>query len=130
MAGTATLTSSVERRNKEPNIKSIWERVMTFTLTDSSGGDAITHTLSNMNGRLRRITVESGTAAGIGGTLTLAINDNRGNPIFPATAGPAEEAASVFNVDEVLVGDIDVVVDPNDDPTSGTWAIVVTLQGD
>lgn len=129
MAGTAVLTSSVERRNKEPNVKAVWERVLTYTLTTSSGGDAITLTLPNFNGILRRITVESGAAAGITGTLTLAINDNRDNPIFPATAGPAEGAASVFDVDNVMVGDIDVVVDPSDDPTSGTWVIVVVLQG-
>ncbi len=125
--GTVVLTSSVDRRNQEPFIKPVWEQVMTYTLTSSSGGDEIKHSLP-VNGILQKIIVKSGTAAGIGGTLTLAIDDNGDNEIF-TSAGPAEGATSTFNVWEPVTGTIDVGVNPSDDPTSGTWTITVTLRG-
>lgn len=127
MAGTSSLTSSVERRNVEPIIKQIWERVITFTLTSSSGGDEIKEALP-INGILRTIIAKSGTAAGIAGTFTLAIDDNGDNEIFTAS-GPAEGATSVWQVDLPVSGEIDIGVNPNDDPTSGTWTITITLRG-
>ena len=126
-AGTAVLTSSVDRRNLEPHIKPTWEHVMTYTLTTSSGGDEIKVALP-VNGILQKIIVKSGAAAGITGTLTLAIDDNGDNEIF-TSAGPAEGATSTFNVWEPITGTIDIGVNPSDDPTSGTWTITVTLRG-
>ncbi len=93
-----------------------------------SGGDAITQVIP-VNGILQKIIIASGAATGISGTLTLAIKDNGGNTIFPATAGPAETEESTFNVWEPIAGTMSAIVDPSDDPTSGTWEIVVTLRG-
>ncbi len=126
-AGTVVLTSSVDRRNQEPHIKPVWETVMTYTLTDSSGGDEIKHALP-INGILQKIIVKSGAAAGITGKLVLAIDDTVDNEIF-TSAGPAEGATSTFNVWEPVTGTIDIGVNPSDDPTSGTWTITVTLRG-
>lgn len=122
MAGTVTRAT--------PSFKDspVWEEVITYVLTATSGGDAITQAIP-LNGILQKIVVASGAATGITGTLTIAINDNGGNAIFPATAGPAEGATSTFSVWEPLSGVITVVIDPSDDPTSGTWTIVVTLRG-
>ena len=125
--GTAVLTSSVDRRNQEPFIKPAWEHVLTYTLTTSSGGDEIKLALP-VNGILQKIIVSSGAAAGITGTLTLAIDDNGDNEIF-TSAGPAEGATSTFDVWEPVTGTIDIGVNPSDDPTSGTWTIIVTLRG-
>ncbi len=122
MAGTATRATPFFKDSP------VWEEIITYVLTTTSGSDAITQSIP-VNGILQKIIVASGTAAGITGTVTLAIQDNGGNTIFPATAGPAEGAESAFNVWEPLVGTISVIIDPNNDPTSGTWEITVTLRG-
>ncbi len=122
MAGTANRATPAFKDSP------VWEEVITYTLTTTSGGDAITQVIP-VNGILQKIVIASGAAAGISGTLTLAIKDNGGNTIFPATAGPAEAAESTFSVWEPITGTMSVIVDPSDDPTSGTWEIVVTLRG-
>lgn len=122
MAGTSTRATLPFKETP------VWEEVITYVLTATSGGDAITHTLP-LNGILQKIIVASGAADTITGTLTIAIKDNGGHPIFPATAGPAEEATSIFSVWEPLSGQISVVIDPSNDPAAGTWTIVVTLRG-
>jgi hypothetical protein len=73
----------------------------------------------------------SGAASGITGTFTLSIEDNGDNEVFTAAtpATPAEGATSVFNVHEPLSGTVDVYIDPNDDPTSGSWTVTITLRG-
>lgn len=122
MAGTST------RATPSFQDSPVWEEVITYVLTTTSGGDAITHTLP-LNGILQKIIVDSGAADTITGTLTIAIKDNGGHSIFPATAGPAEGATSIFSVWEPLSGRISVVIDPSDDPDADTWTIVVTLRG-
>ncbi len=127
MAGTSVLSNTeFKLRGVEKNV---WEKVIVFTLVDGSGGDAITQSVPLMNGILQKIIIANGAAAGIAGTVTLAIQDNGGNTVFPATAGPAEGAESAFNVWEPLTGTISVILDPSDDPTSGSWEITVTLRG-
>ena len=122
MAGTANRATPAFKDSL------VWEEVITYTLTATSGGDAITQVIP-VNGILQKIIIASGAATGISGTLTLAIKDNGGNTIFPATAGPAETEESTFNVWEPIAGTMSAIVDPSDDPTSGTWEIVVTLRG-
>ena len=126
MAGTVTWTR-YDRRSNTQNKFNVWEIVATYVLTDTSGGDEIKASIP-INGILQKIICKSGAATGIGGTLTLAIDDNGDNEIFTA-AGPAETATSKWSVSEPVSGVIDVGVDPNDDPTDGTWTIVVTLRG-
>lgn len=104
-----------------------WERVITFTI-DAGDGSAKTAQVVPINGLLQTITVSSGAAAGITGTHTVSLEDNNNDEIFTAS-GPAEGAVSNFSVNLPLVGNIDVYIDPNDDPTSGSWTITVTLRG-
>ena len=128
-ANSSTLTSSVDRRNLEPNIKSVWEYVLTYTIEAGGGASEIKQALP-LNGILQKIVTVSGDANGISGTYTLAIDDNGDNEIF-TSAGPAENAASTFNVWEPLTGTIDIGINPSDDPTAGSddWTITVTLRG-
>lgn len=126
MAGTVTFTRT-DRRSDSLDRFQVWEVVCTFVLTDTSGGDEIKAAVP-INGILQKIIAKSGAATGITGTLTLAIDDNGDNEIFTAS-GPAEENTSTWNVSEPVSGVIDVGVDPSDDPTDGTWTIVVTLRG-
>ena len=121
MAGTAVLTSPSFREAP------VWERIITYTLTTTSGSDEIKFALP-MNGILQKIICKVGAAAGITGTLTLAIDDNGDNEIF-SVSSLAESSTNVYNVSEPLTGQIDIGVNPSDDPTSGTWVIVVTLRG-
>lgn len=128
MAFSGVLTSSVEKRVKEPNGKSVWERVITFTIA-AGNGSAKTAIALPINGRLTKIIAKSGTAADITGTFTLSIEDNGDNEIFTAS-GPVEGATITFSVSEDLTGTIDVYINPNDDPGSGSpWIITITLRG-
>lgn len=126
MAGTVTFTQ-YDRRTNTQNMFNVWEVVLTYVLTTTSGGDEIKAAVP-LNGILQKIVCASGAATGIVGTLTLAIDDNGNNEIFTAE-GPAEGATSTWSVSEPVSGVIDVGVDPSDDPTAGTWTITVTLRG-
>ncbi len=126
MAFTSTLSTS-DRRTDTLNQHPIWEQVITFTI-DAGDGSAKTAQVIDINGILQKITVSSGVADGISGTLTLSLEDNNDDEIFTAS-GPAEGAVSTFNVNEPLSGLTDVYINPNDDPTGGSWTIVVTLRG-
>ena len=130
MAFSATLTSFVENRNVEGNIGPVWETVITFTIAAGDGSAKLTFPVK-VNGILQKIVTASGAAAGIAGTFTLSIDDNGDNEIFTAATPvtPAEGATSTFNLSEPVNGTIDIGIDPNDDPTSGSWIITVTLRG-
>lgn len=127
MAGTSTVSSTVERRSDSLDRFPVWERVITYVFSSTAGSDEVKQTIP-INGILQKIIAKSGAATGITGTFTLAIDDNGDNEIFTAE-GPAEGATSTWSVSEPVTGILDVGVNPNDDPTSGTWTIVVTLRG-
>lgn len=127
MANSSELTSLVEDRNTEPNIKPIWERVVTFTVETGGGSDEMSHDVL-VNGTLRDVVIEVGVAAGITGTVNVDLDDNRGVE-FKANATLAEGSETIVAPNKV-VNNFTIRVDPSDDPTSGDWVIVVTCKGD
>ena len=127
MVFTAVLTTPTDRRSDDTDRYPVWERIITFTIDAGDGNAKLTQAVP-VNGILQKIIVTSGTANSISGTFTLSIDDNGNNEIFTAS-GPAEEGTSTFNVTEPVTGSIDVGIDPNDDPGSGSWVITVTLRG-
>lgn len=129
MAFTSTLMTS-DKRDQNIDTFPVWERKIVFTI-DAGDGSAKTAQAVEMNGIVKSITATSGAATGITGTFTLSIDDNDNNEVFTAATPetPAETATSVFNVDIPLSGIIDVNIDPNDDPTSGSWEITIVLRG-
>ncbi len=127
MAGTVTVSSNTIAKKNRAKTEDVWEVVLTYVLGTSSGGDEIKQAIA-LNGTLKKIIAKSGDATGISGTFTLAIDDNGNNEIFTAS-GPAEGATSVWNVSEAITGEMDIGVNPSDDPTSGTWTITITLRG-
>ncbi len=130
MAFTGVVATVVDRRSNRSNKHPVWEKTVTFTIDSNDGSAKLTKAVS-VNGILQKIVAVSGTAAGITGTFTLSIDDNSDNEIFTAATPvtPAEGAVSTFNVNEPVSGDIDVGINPNDDPTSGSWTITITLRG-
>jgi len=129
MANSSTLTSSVERRNVEPNIKQVWERVITY-LVEADGGATEMKEVIPINGILQKIIVKVGDAAGVSATVNVAIDDNGDNEIFAVT-GLAENSTYKYDVNEPVSGSIDVGMNPSDDPAAGNidWPVVVTLRG-
>ncbi len=127
MAGSVVQTSNTITKVRTTEDDHVWEVVLTYVLTTSSTGAEIKASLP-VNGILQKIIAKSGAATGITGTFTLAIDDNGDNEIFTAS-GPAETATSIWNVTEPVSGTIVIGVNPNDDPTGGTWTITVTLRG-
>ena len=126
VAFTAAL-STTDRRSDSLDRRPVWERIIVYTIDAGDGSTEVKQAIP-LNGILQKIIAKSSAAAGITGTFTLAIDDNGDNEIFTAS-GPAETATSTWNVNESVTGVIDVGVNPNDDPTSGTWTITVTLRG-
>jgi len=120
MAGTVTLKES-------PFTGSVWERTLTYVLTTTSGGDEITLHVP-ISGILTSVICKVGEAAGITGTLTLAIDDNNDNEIF-TVASLAESTTYSYEMYKTIYGGLTVGVNPSDDPTSSTWTITVTLRG-
>ena len=125
---TSVLTSWVERRNQEPLIKPVWERVVTFTY-DVDDALAKTHTLP-INGILLKVIMELPLTTAAGTTEQLLILDNGDNTIFDSTE-VAENNTHVFDVYEPLTGLVDLILEPSaasedvDDATTK----VVTLRG-
>jgi hypothetical protein len=127
MAFTSVLSDPTDRRSDSLDRRPVWERIITFTI-DAGDGSAKTAQAVPLNGIIQKIIATSGTATGITGTFTLSIEDNGDNEIFTAS-GPAEGATSTWSATEPVTGIIDVYIDPNDDPTSGSWTITITLRG-
>ena len=127
MAFTSVLTSSVDSRSDSTDRHPVWERVVTFTIDAGDGSTKTAHEV-NINGILQKITSSSGAAAGISGTFVLSLEDNNSDEIFTAS-GPDEAHSSTWSVTEPLAGTTKVYINPNDDPTSGSWTITVTLRG-
>ena len=120
-----TLTSSVEKRNIEPNTGQVWERVVTATHDADDTGD-VTQAL-NINGLLRRIVfkVPSYTNSITG---QLVIKDNGDNTIFDS-GEKTKGATYIFSLDEPLSGTIDIVMGVSG-VAGGTGAdMVATLRG-
>lgn len=126
MAGSSTLTSSVEQRGDTLNKHPIWERVITYTYTVDGGDAEVKHVLS-INGILQKIIVKVGSDFN-SGTVNFAIDDNGDNEIFAVTS-LAESSTSVYDVSEPICGDMDIGIDPSDDPASASSTVVVTLRG-
>jgi hypothetical protein len=122
---SVTLTSSVERRNQEPYIKPVWERVVTATHDGDDTGD-VTQAL-NLNGLLRKVvlTVPSFTNSITG---QVVIKDNGDNTIFDS-GEQTKGSTYTFNVDEPLSGTVDVVIGVSGAAGGTGGSIVVTLRG-
>ena len=124
MAGSSILTSSVERRNVEPNIKPVWEAVLTFTFASGDTAE-VKHALP-LNGLLQKIVVTNSGATAVV-TSTVAMDDNADNEIFSA-ATLAESTTYNYSVNEPVAGTIDIGVTPSTDPLSA-YSVTVTLRG-
>jgi len=130
MANSSTLTSSVDLRNAEPYIKPVWEQVITFLIEAGGGATEIKHTVY-VNGILREMVIEVGTAGGITGTVNVDFDDNRGVE-FDTNASLAEGSETIVTPSGgKFVNDFIIRLDPSDDPTAGNddWEIVVTCRG-
>lgn len=130
MAFTGVVANVVDRRSDPTGRHPVWVKTVTFTIDAGDGSAKLTKAVP-VNGILQKIVAKSGAATGITGTFTLSIDDNSDNEIFTAATPvtPAEGAISTFNVNEPVAGTIDVGINPNDDPTSGSWTITITLRG-
>ncbi len=123
----ATLTSSIERRNLEPNIKPVWEHVITWTYDfDDAGAETFA---IKLNGILLKIIIDIPATARTGTTSQVLIQDNGDHTIFDSgELAESDTVPYVFNVYEPLTGTIDIIYEPSNDPCS-TETPVVTLRG-
>jgi hypothetical protein len=125
---TIVQTSADDRRNLEPNIKQVWERVITATF-DADDTTALSLPIP-LNGILRHVTftIPQTTTSR---TKQLQINDNGDNTIFDtgALANVAGASTTNYSVDEPLSGIIDVVVTIAGTLGGTGVAMVITLRG-
>lgn len=123
---SATLTSFVERRNLEPNIKPVWEYVITWTY-DSDDAGAETQSL-NINGILLKVIVVIPVTTTTGTTSQVLIKDNGDHTIFDS-GEQSEDATYVFSLYEPLSGTIDIVIEPSAAAGTTGSTPVVTIRG-
>lgn len=132
MANSSTLTSSVERRNEEPILMSVWERKVTFLVEADGGHTEISHDVE-VNGLFREAFIAVGAAAGITGTVEVDFDDSDGVEFDTNSAlGEGSETAVAMNSGAgIPINGFTIRVDPSDDPTTGNddWEIVVTCRG-
>lgn len=125
---TATLTSSVERRNQEPFVKPVWEHVITWTYdADDAGLEA---QAVPINGILLKIVIDIPATNTTGTTSQVLIKDNGDHTIFDS--GEQAESDTVpylFSVFEPLTGTIDISIEPSAAAGTGGSTPVVTLRG-
>ncbi len=132
MANSSTLTSSVDNRNDEPNIKPVWETIVTFLVEAGGGAAEMSHTVS-INGLLREAFIAVGAAET--GALTVNVDFDDSNGVeFDTNAGLTELSDTVVAFNNrigIPITSFTIRVDPSDDPTSGQndWEIVVTCRG-
>ena len=132
-ANSASLNSSVERRNKEPNVGKVWERVTLF-LIEPGGGHAEISEEIIVNGILKEMIIEVGAASGITGTVNVDFDDNRGVEFDTnATLGEGSETiVSMATGTGKPVVNFTIRLDASDDPVTNAddWQIFVTCRGD
>ena len=133
MANSVSVTSSLDRRNLEPNIKKVWEYEVTFVIEADGGHAEISHTLP-VNGMLREMVIEVGAAGGITGTVNVDFDDSNGVE-FDTNATLAEGSETIVTPNSgngKAINGLIIRLDASDDPTTGQddWEIVVTCRGD
>lgn len=125
---SVVLTSSVERRNIEPNIKPVWEHVITWTY-DSDDAGAETQAI-NINGILLKVVIDIPATTTTGTTSQVLIKDNGDHTIFDSgEQAESDTVPYVFSVYEPLTGTIDVSIEPSDVAGTSGSTPVVTLRG-
>ncbi len=131
MANSSSVATA-DNRNDEPHVRPVWETVTTF-LIEAGGGTTEISQEVNINGLLREMLIEVGTAGGISGTVNVDLDDSRGVEFDTnATLGEGSNTLVVFNLSVgKAVNGITIRLTPSDDPTSGQddWEIVVTCRG-
>ncbi len=123
---SAVLTSSVERRNQEPNIKPVWEHVITWTYdTDDAGAET---QAININGILLKVVIDIPVTTTTGTTSQVLIKDNGDHTIFDS-GEQAENDTYVFSLYEPLSGTIDISIEPSAAAGTNGSTPVVTIRG-
>ena len=132
MANSSSVTSSLDRRNIEPNTMKVWEVTVTFLIEAGGGSDEMSHEVV-INGLLREAFIAVGAAGGISGTVNVDFDDSN-DVEFDTNASLAElsETVVAFNTRVgIPVTSFTIRVDPTDDPAAGQddWEIAVTCRG-
>lgn len=132
MANSVSVTSFLDNRNSEPNIKKVWEYEVTFVIEADGGHAEISHTLP-VNGMLREMVIEVGAAGGITGTVNVDFDDSNGVE-FDSNATLAELSETIVTMNSgagKAINGLIIRLDASDDPTSGQddWEILVTCRG-
>lgn len=122
---TVVLTSWIERRNQEPLIKPVWERVITATFDDDDTTDIVI--ALPVNGILQKVILVAPDGENGAVTYQVEIDDNGDNEIFDS-GEQAEALTYTFNCSEPLVGIIDVTIGPSG-AIGDEQDIVVYLRG-
>lgn len=126
MPNSVVQTSHEDRRERQPHKHPAWEYVYTFEII-TGGGNAEQTVECPVNGILLEAVIEVGAAAGISGTVDVDFDDNR-DVEFSANATLAEGSTTKLAFNKP-VNTFNIRADTSDDPTSGTWDIVVTVRG-
>lgn len=127
MANSAVQSSVTDKRNTEPNTKTVWEQNILFTIETGGGAAELSFTVPT-NGILRESVIQVGAAAGVTGTVNVDFEDSNGVP-FDTNSALVEGSSTIVTYTDKAVNGFVVRVDPSAAPTSGVWEITVTCRG-
>jgi len=120
--GTAvTIDDRGDTLGKHP----VWEKIITYACVAADTTATITLPI---NGVLQKIIFKRPDTTNDDLTTTLTIADNPDKTIFTTGSGLAENATSVYNVSESLIGACDVLITFNE-AVGATASFYVTLRG-
>ena len=122
---SSTLTSWVSRRNQEPYIKPVWERVITGVF-DSDDTTNVTETIP-FNGILMKVILVAPDGTN-GITWQVEIKDNADVVVFD-TGEKAEAATYTYNLFEPLSGTIDITYGPSGAIGATNPDVLIYLRG-
>ena len=120
-----SVTDSLELRNREPKIKQVWKREITFSAisTDETATVSI-----NLNGILRHVTYLTPNTANNNLTSEMTISDSAGNERFTTGSGIVEDDLSNYSVDEPFAESVTIAITFNE-AVGFSANFVVTLWG-
>ncbi len=119
--GTQATIDLREAEERRP----VWEKTITFAIVTADTAGTISLPI---DGVLRKIIYARPDTSNNDLTSTLTIADNGDNEIFTTSSGLAENATSVFDVNEPLLGTCDVTITLNE-AAGASSTFTVTLRG-
>jgi len=118
--------ATLDRRGDTQDYHPVWEKIITYACVTADTTATITLPL---NGILQKVIFKRPDTTNNNLTSQLTIADSGDNTIFDTGGGLAENATSIYNLSEPLVGACDVLITFNEAVGVTAATFTITLRG-